>query len=143
MATAQAYKWDRNEKSSSQFEIQTKYYDFGASSQNKTIYSITLQLGLAETGLTSTQIPNILVYYKTRPNPSSLYWNAYSAFWSGGSTVWNNSSTSLVVKKEVKIHKVPGLQLKIAATSMPKEVFISGIDIEYRILREKSVSVPQ
>ena len=137
--TIQVYKWNPNENYSDNFSFETKYYDLGSSSLLKTIYSISLTLGVD--GGYGTSLPiSIVVAYRTNINKN---WSDYSTFLIGTQLeLWANLTESLTITKKIPVRRIPGIQLKIYGTAS-ENFILNDLSIEYRHIRKKAVGRPE
>ena len=123
------YKWDPEANFTSDFYIETKYYDFGSVHLNKNIYSMSITLGVPSDA--SVSISNgITINYRTKLESD---WSTY------GMIYFNGTIGTRTIKK--KLISVPGIQLKITGF-LASSAYINDIAIEYRYRRKKAVGSP-
>tara|TARA_R100000781_G_scaffold1788_1_gene3021 strand:+ start:3676 stop:4071 length:396 start_codon:yes stop_codon:yes gene_type:complete len=123
------YKWDPEANFTSDFYIETKYYDFDSVHLSKNIYSISVTLGVPSDA--SVSISNgITVNYRTKLESD---WSTY------GMVHFNGTIGTRTIKK--KLIGVPGIQLKITGF-LASSAYINDIAIEYRHRRKKAVGSP-
>lgn len=125
------YKWDGDGAWSSDFSLETKFYDFGSTGEKKTIYNVGINFGT--TG-GATTVPDLVTIYIDYRINTEADWLDYSTI-----VMENFLSTSGETRiAHKKLRAIPGIQLRIRGY-LPESTYINDIFLEYRLLRKKSI----
>ena len=132
------YKWNNSLNYTDNFMVETKYYDFGSTSIKKNIYKLSVSLGIPiqDSGISFTTLPSLTVFYRTTTDGLYQFYGNLEL-----NTVTDLITLSSVVQTvdiENKLNGIFGIQFKLAG-SMPQDIIINDLSIEYRILRRKRI----
>ena len=132
------YKWNNSLNYTDNFLIETKYYDFGSTSIKKNIYKLSVSLGIPiqDSGISFGTLPSLTVFYRTTTDGLYQFYGNIEL-----NTVTDLITLSSVVQTvniENKLNGIFGIQFKLTG-SMPQDIIINDLSIEYRILRRKRI----
>ena len=132
------YKWNNSLNYTDNFLIETKYYDFGSTSIKKNIYKLSVSLGIPiqDSGISFTTLPSLTVFYRTTTDGLYQFYGNLEL-----NTVTDLITLSSVVQTvniENKLNGIFGIQFKLTG-SMPQDIIINDLSIEYRTLRRKRI----
>ena len=132
------YKWNNSLNYTDNFLIETKYYDFGSTSIKKNIYKLSVSLGIPtqDSGISFSSLPSLTVFYRTTTDGLYQFYGNIEL-----NTVTDLITLSSVVQTvniENKLNGIFGIQFKLTG-SMPQDIIINDLSIEYRTLRRKRI----
>ena len=132
------YKWNNSLNYTDNFLIETKYYDFGSTSIKKNIYKLSVSLGIPiqDSGISFTTLPSLTVFYRTTTDGLYQFYGNIEL-----NTITDLITLSSVVQTvniENKLNGIFGIQFKLTG-SMPQDIIINDLSIEYRTLRRKRI----
>ena len=122
----QTYKWDTTPEYTDRFSFTTKYYTFGSVQIPKTIYAISVTIGMPDKLITSGYNNMITIAYRTTLDVDFQGYGYLHFTKPGLKTV------------RIKIEKADGLQLKIGGFLATKS-YINDISIEFRPTKKKNI----
>jgi len=132
------YKWNNSLNYTDNFLIETNYYDFGSTSIKKNIYKLSVSLGIPiqDSGISFGTLPSLTVFYRTTTDGLYQFYGNIEL-----NTVTDLITLSSVVQTvniENKLNGIFGIQFKLTG-SMPQDIIINDLSIEYRTLRRKRI----
>lgn len=130
------YKWDIDTNYTSNFMIESRYYDFKYPGVPKTIYSVTLGFGLRD--VTISDCVQGTLYYRTAIESN---WHNYGAFWitKKGTDYASNAERTDSQKLKKIIKNVDGIQFRIEAY-IAQKAYLNDITMVYRLMRNRAVT---